>query len=96
MLAITDARLLSRSLVGQARRAGKLPKGYIATAGLADNRPERLAARLRPYRQMGLLPDYPLGSDFTPVEERLAKALGWLSEATATNWRKSRCCRNPC
>jgi hypothetical protein len=77
-------------IVGHARRAGKLPRGYIANTALADNRPERLAAQLRPYRQMGLLPDYPLGSDFTPVEERLAKALGWLREATATTLRKVR------
>ncbi len=89
MVALCDAAY-QPVIVGQARRAGKLPRGYIATAGLADNRPERLAARLRPYRQLGLLPDYPLGSDFTPVEERLAKALGWLREATATTWRKVR------
>ena len=77
-------------IVGHARRAGKLRRGYVNDPALADNRPERLAARLRPYRQMGLLPDYPLGSDFTPVEERVAKALGWLREATATTLRKVR------
>jgi acyl-CoA hydrolase len=81
-------------IVGKARRAGKLPPGYVAPAELADNRPERLAARLRPYRQMGLLPDYPLGSDFTPVEERIVKALGWLREATATSLRKVRTVAN--
>jgi acyl-CoA hydrolase len=32
----------------------------------------------------GLSADYPLGCDFTPVEQRLAKALGWLKSATAT------------
>jgi hypothetical protein len=89
MIALCDAAY-QPIVVGQARLAGKLPRGYVATPGLADNRPERLAARLRPYRQMGLLPDYPLGSDFTPVEERVVKALTWLKEATATTWRKVR------
>ena len=39
---------------------------------------------LRPFRRAGLLPDYPMGSDFTPEEERLAKALGRLALRTAT------------
>jgi acyl-CoA hydrolase len=93
MLALCDA-VHQPVIVGKARRAGKLPDGYVAPAELADNRPERLASRLRPYRQLGLLPDYPLGSDFTPVEQRLAKALGWLREETATTSRKVRCIAN--
>jgi acyl-CoA hydrolase len=93
MLALCDA-VHQPVIVGKARRAGKLPEGYVASAELADNRPERLAARLRPYRQMGLLPDYPLGSDFTPVEQRIAKALGWLRDETATTFRKVRSIAN--
>jgi hypothetical protein len=31
-----------------------------------------------------------LGCDFTPVEQRLAKALGWLKAATATRGGKAR------
>ena len=34
------------------------------------------AGGARPFRRDGTLPDYPLGSDFTPVEQRLVKALG--------------------
>jgi acyl-CoA hydrolase len=89
MVALCDAAY-QPIIVGLARRAGKLPRGYVNDPALADNRPERLAARLRPYRQMGLLPDYPLGSDFTPVEQRIVKALEWLREATATSLRKAR------
>ena len=37
-----------------------------------------------------MLSDYPLGCDFTPVERRLAKALGWLKAATATRGGKAR------
>jgi acyl-CoA hydrolase len=76
------------ALVARARRAGKLPDGYVLPRSLEENCPKRLASRLRPYRQMGLLPDYPLGSDFTPVEERLVRALGWLRANTATTGGK--------
>ncbi len=41
-------------------------------------------------RRDGTLPDYPLGSDFTPVEQRLMKALTWLKANTATRVIKLR------
>ncbi len=52
------------------------------------NRPDILSAALAPFRTDGTLPDYPLGSDFTPVEQRLVKALGWLKANTATRATK--------
>ena len=36
------------------------------------------------FREKGLLPDYPLGCDFTPEEVRLVKALGLLKTETAS------------
>jgi hypothetical protein len=45
---------------------------------------------LAPFRKDGTLPDYPLGSDFTGVEQRLVKALGWLKSNTATTGSKLR------
>ena len=44
---------------------------------------------LAPFRADGTLPDYPLGSDFTAVEQRLVKALGWLKANTATTRRQA-------
>jgi acyl-CoA hydrolase len=76
-------------LLARARRALKSVEVTLPVS-MADNTPTVLAGRLRPYRQMGLLPDYPLGSDFTPVEQRIAKALGWLSTATGNGWSKLR------
>lgn len=38
-------------------------------------RPEWLAAALAPLRNEGLLAEYPFGTDLTPVEQRLARAL---------------------
>jgi acyl-CoA hydrolase len=80
MLAITDARFAA-GLAARAIDAGKLG---IAPATDGRNTPQRLAATLAPFRREGLLPDYPLGSDFTEVEQRLVRALGWLRRATAS------------
>jgi acyl-CoA hydrolase len=82
MLAITDARF-APALRDRAMRALKLPAGPVADPGRA-NSPDRIVRALAPFRAAGLLSDYPFGSDFTPVEQRLAKALGWLKSATAS------------
>ena len=89
MLGLCDARFQDR-LVAKAKAAKKLPAAFALPPRLAENTPARLAATLRPYRQMGLLPDYPMGSDFTEVEQRLVRALGWLKSATATRGGKLR------
>ncbi len=81
MLAITDSRF-QETLQREAKRQLKIALGPAATD--RTNLPTTLARTLQPFKQQGLLPDYPLGSDFTPVEERLVKALGWLKAATAT------------
>ncbi|WP_026816929.1 acetyl-CoA hydrolase/transferase C-terminal domain-containing protein [Arenimonas composti] len=81
MLAITDAAH-QPALAKQAVAAGKLAPAHANVAG--DNQPEALAARLRRFRRSGVLPDYPMGSDFTEVEQRLARALARLRARTAT------------
>lgn len=67
---------------------GKLPPH--APQPYARNTPQRLRDTLAPFRADGSLPDYPLGSDFSPVEQRLVKALGWLKANTATPAAKLR------
>jgi acyl-CoA hydrolase len=84
---ITDARFQS-ALVERAKREGKLRDGFHAPGHWIDNTPVHLSARLRAFRHDGTLPDYPLGSDFTEVEQRIVKALGWLKANTATSWKK--------
>ena len=60
-----------------------------ATArALCLNRPENIDSILAPYRKNNLLPDYPLGCDFTPVELRLVKALRFLKAGTASTFGK--------
>jgi acyl-CoA hydrolase len=75
MLAITDASHQA-ALAQTAQAAGKLAreKAFARPA----NKPDALSARLAPHRRSGVLPDFPMGSDFTEVEQRLVRALGWL------------------
>ncbi|WP_133000516.1 acetyl-CoA hydrolase/transferase C-terminal domain-containing protein [Luteimonas arsenica] len=54
------------------------------------NTPRHLREALAPFRADGTLPDFPLGSDFTEVEQRLLKALGWLKTNTSTTTKKLR------
>jgi len=83
MLAISDTRF-QPALAQSAIAAGKLAADWQADSTHCANSPERIAQVLAPFRAGGDLPDYPLGSDFTAVEQRLVKALGWLKRNTAT------------
>ncbi|GAA5078979.1 acetyl-CoA hydrolase/transferase C-terminal domain-containing protein [Lysobacter panacisoli] len=89
MAAIADARF-QQALLDSAKRSGKLRADFALPARAARNTPEVLAKALAPFRRNGALPDYPLGSDFTPVEQRLVKALSWLKANTATRGAKLR------
>ena len=88
MLALADERFVP-ALRAEAVAAGKLPR-ESPPATRVRHTAESLAAALRPFRADGTLPDYPLGCDFTPVEQRLVKALGWLKQSTATPLGKAR------
>ncbi|MCR6662959.1 MAG: acetyl-CoA hydrolase [Luteimonas sp.] len=83
MAGIADARFQG-ALLDKAKAAKKLRKNFIVPQAWSRNTPERLRDALAPLRADGTLPDYPLGSDFTPVEQRLVRALGWLKRETAT------------
>jgi acyl-CoA hydrolase len=83
LLEVTDARF-QPDLMRAAQRAGKLPSDYRLATHLGNNTPAELARRLRPWQARGLLQELPFGSDFTPVETALAKALKYLAATTAT------------
>jgi hypothetical protein len=84
-----DARFQD-DLVMAAKRAGKLPFDYHVPESARENRPEVLNRRFAGWRKRGLFPEFPFGSDFTPEEIVLAKALraltahmaSWSSRAT--------------
>jgi acyl-CoA hydrolase len=77
MLNICDSRF-QPELMERAKNAGKLPADYQIPRAFTDNTPQRLKAIYQRYRTQGLFPNFPLGSDFTYVEEMLLSALGWL------------------
>ncbi|WP_211369613.1 acetyl-CoA hydrolase/transferase C-terminal domain-containing protein [Pseudoxanthomonas yeongjuensis] len=89
MIGITDARFQAR-LLETAKQSRKLRADFDGEPEWARNTPQRLRETLAPFRKDGTLPDYPLGSDFTEVEQRLVKALGWLKAETATLPKKLR------
>ena len=87
MLAIGDGRFMP-ALAAKAVAAGKLDRADPTT--WARNTPEAIEATLAPFRREGLLPEYPIGSDFTPAEQDLVRALGRLKRDTATRAGKAR------
>ncbi|WP_242111606.1 acetyl-CoA hydrolase/transferase C-terminal domain-containing protein [Luteimonas aquatica] len=88
MMGIASSRHAGAELALTAMRNGKMPHSFPYVS--ADNSPERLRRALAPFRADGTLPDYPLGSDFTDVEQRLLRALSWLKGRTATPAAKLR------
>jgi acyl-CoA hydrolase len=81
MLAITDSRFQD-DLLRQAKDAGKIARDYEIPATQRDNHPGRIETALKPLRDAGHLPDYPFGSDFTPVEQGLLPVLERLQAAS--------------
>jgi hypothetical protein len=86
MLNVTDSRFQAE-LKLQAKDAGKLPREYQIPTAHRENFPERIATALKPAREVGLLPSFPFGSDFTDVEQRLIPALQVLQEASRSPWQ---------
>lgn len=87
MLSICDARFTA-ALIKKAKRELKLDSHFEAPTSWTQNRPEHISSILAPYRKGDLLPDYPIGCDFTPVELRLVEALGFLKSGTGTTLGK--------
>ena len=85
LIAITDRRFQD-ALAARAIAAGKLPRGWRVPESALGNTPQALAARLAPLGRQGLLPMFPLGTDFDAAEQRLVPALRWLKES-ASHWR---------
>ena len=83
MLDIADSRFQDR-LLGCAKHAGKIARDYRIPDTSRRNLPERLATTLAPYRARGLFELYPYGSDFTPEEQELARALRRLERRLRT------------
>ena len=75
LLKISDSRF-QNGLIEQAQQAGKLPADFQLDERFCNNLPERLEALRADHSQ--LFAEYPLGSDFSAVEQDLVRALSWL------------------
>lgn len=89
MAGISDARFV-HPLLETAKHNRKLRADFTVPKAWSHNTPRRLRDALALFRADGTLPDYPLGSDFTEVEQRLLKALGWLKSRTGSTSGKLR------
>ncbi len=80
MISIADSRFQSQ-LIAEATKAGKLDRHWRLPDAHSRNTPDRVAAWLKPWRK-GLMPDFPLGSDFDSIERILLPALERLKTAS--------------
>ncbi|MCF6224877.1 MAG: acetyl-CoA hydrolase [Xanthomonadales bacterium] len=83
MLCVADSRFQSE-LMQTAKQHGKLATDWQIPEIFQQNTPADLCSRYAQARSNGQIPQWPFGSDFTEVELRLVKALGWLKQATKT------------
>jgi hypothetical protein len=83
LLNIADSRY-QPELLEKAKRAGKIPLDYQIPQRYCQNTPGKIQAQLAQYRKSGLLPDFPLGTDFTEEEIILARVLKGLKARLAT------------
>ncbi|WP_137940105.1 acetyl-CoA hydrolase/transferase C-terminal domain-containing protein [Chitinivorax sp. B] len=81
LLAVADSRFQDQ-LLELARKNGKISHEYEIPEAQRNNLPATLESRLRPWRQLGLLPDFPFGTDFTEDELVIIKALRKLKAST--------------
>lgn len=74
MLNITDSRF-QPELMERAKQSGKLPRDYTIPEVFRHNTPERLERIATEFRNKGMLPAFPMGTDFTMEELVLARCL---------------------
>ena len=89
LLEIADSRFQDE-LLEEAKRAGKIGRHYSIPDASRRNQPERLETILAPLRQRGLFEQFPFGTDFTPEEVVLGKALTALKEKTGRGFPRAR------
>jgi acyl-CoA hydrolase len=81
MLSVADSRFQAE-LLRQARDAKKIPASYQIPKQHCENTPERIERVLKPFVGRGLLSPFPLGCDFTEIEQTLIPALQLLQQAS--------------
>lgn len=83
LLGVTDARFQD-ALLAQAKKTGKIEKGYEIPATFRRNTPAHIAQAMQSLADAGLIPPFPFGTDLTEIEQRLMPALQRLKAASRT------------
>lgn len=83
MISIADSRF-QPDLLERAKAACKLASDAVVPERYQANTPRRIKGWLEPYQRDGTLPAFPLGTDFTAVEQRLLHALSKLKSASGS------------
>ncbi len=78
LICIADSRW-QHELRAAAIKAGKLDAAWAVPGPFRNNSPLWAEQCLGSFRRSGALPDYPFGSDFSPEEQRIARALNYLA-----------------
>ena len=88
LLNVADSRFQGE-LLALAQKAGKIEANYQIPVEFQHNTPSTLRTRLANLQHKGLCPDYPFGTDFTPQEQVLVKALKKVERQvhTTPKWR---------
>lgn len=81
LIAIADSRFQA-DLVRQAKAHGKLEADYEVPEYQRQNFPQVLAAKLKPWNEAGMLPDFPFGTDLTLDEQHMVKAMKKMKHAS--------------
>lgn len=81
LIAVADSRFQDE-LIRQAKAHGKLEAGYELPERYRHNLPQALEAKLHPWAEAGLLPDFPFGTDLTDDELHIVRALKKIKHAT--------------
>ena len=81
LIAVADSRFQD-GLVREAQAHGKLEADWQLPERWRHNLPQALEDKLHPWAQAGLLPDFPFGTDLTPDELHIVRALKRLKHAS--------------
>ena len=81
LIAVADSRFQDE-LVKEAKAHGKLDAHYEIPERYRRNLPNVLADTLQPWAEAELLPDFPFGTDLTPDELKIVRALKKLKHAS--------------
>jgi acyl-CoA hydrolase len=85
LLKITDSRFQNKLML-QAKKVGKLRSDYQIPEKFRNNYPETISQKFVTFRNKGLFPPFPFGTDFTEQEQVVGKALKSLKRKSHSKW----------